>query len=258
MKRLRIFAKGNSDLTDPLFGCEDAAGSWGGLNELLRETGRGWRMRLVHETAIRSDALLATTGEVPPALADLPLAAPYDHACQFSARFFTEEADVYALSLQPDLNSRLMHHRASGRLFYPGTLQGDPAQLRGWLRTHCDPVPMSNVDSAIAAMGAVIDRLRQRTAAPVLLFNLSSVVPGDRSFALGEKGEPLPQRMRRFNLAAMELTRRAGVYIIDVDRVLAEAGAARLKLDAIRVNSAGCRLIGGEVLRVLDAIGVTD
>jgi hypothetical protein len=41
-----------------------------------------------------------------------------------------------------------------------------------------------------------------------------------------------------------------------VDRIVAEHGARRLKIDPIHFNAEGCRLVCEEVVRVLDDYGV--
>ena len=256
MSRLQIFLKGNSDIADALFGCEDAHGAWGGLNEAFRTAGITQRVRVVHETAIRSAALLATSGAVPDALSHLDMAWPYSAESQFSNRIFETAADAFVLSLQADLNGKLARHRASGALFSPHTLKGDQAALRAWLRAECDVLGLMSADEAMVDLGNVIDRIRARSAAPILLFNLSESIPGDRSYSLGSLAETLPMRIKRFNLAAMELTRRPGVYIVDVNRIVAEHGAKVLKLDAVRVNSIGSRLLAEEVLRIFAETGL--
>ena len=119
MPRLTIFAKGNSDVADSLFACEDRSGRWGGINEALRTRGSDWRIVLRHETLTRSDALLQAEGDIPEALRRLPFAWPYDAANQFSATLFSGSADAYVLSIQPDVTMKLARHKVTGRVFYP-------------------------------------------------------------------------------------------------------------------------------------------
>lgn len=259
MTRVRLFAKANSDVADALFGCTDMHGHWGGLNQHFRESGLPHRMRLFHETAIGSQALLAARGEVPEALCGLGMVATYSLASQFSTRVFDVAADAVVLSLQGDINVKLMRHKASGALFYPAALERPDAQTKAWLRAECEPVPPRPVAEAVADLGQVIDRIQAVWPAhPVLVFNLSEIVPGDRTFSFCGVEDSLARRIKQFNLAAMELTRRPGVALVDVNRILAERGALALKLDAVRVTSAGSALIAAEVARLLAKLGVIE
>jgi hypothetical protein len=43
--------------------------------------------------------------------------------------------------------------------------------------------------------------------------------------------------------------------VVDVDTVLARAGADRLKYDVAHLNAEGCRVVAGEVVRILEDIG---
>ena len=63
-------------------------------------------------------------------------------------------------------------------------------------------------------------------------------------------------RIRRFNLGLADLSERTGVSIIDVDSLLARAGADRLKLDALHLTAEGYRLVAEEVVRVLEDLGL--
>jgi hypothetical protein len=71
MARLVLFAKGNLDLRDSLHSL--IIGDqllWNGLNEIVRARFPGTTIRLRHETWTRSDALLASAGDVPLELAE--------------------------------------------------------------------------------------------------------------------------------------------------------------------------------------------
>jgi hypothetical protein len=70
--------------------------------------------------------------------------------------------------------------------------------------------------------------------------------------------ESLSTRIRRFNLALVELSRETGVSIVDVDRIVACGGAEALKLDATHLTAEGCRAVAEEVLRILRDYGLMD
>jgi hypothetical protein len=251
MARLTVFAKGNSDVADSLFFCSDAGASWGGINEALRVQGSNVRVRLRHETFIRSDALAAAQGGMPPALAHLVFEWPYTANDQFGAGFFDDPADANVLSIQPDVTMKLLRHRASGALFYPGTPQKISKDLMPWLRAECDMMPLMDAGEALKSWKAVVARLRIRSAAPILFYNLSTVAPGDVLANYRGLGPTLTTRIKEFNLALVALSAETGVYIVDVDRLAARHGADALKLDSVRLNTKGSGLVADEVIRIL-------
>jgi hypothetical protein len=255
MPRLTIFAKGNSDVADSFFACEDRSGRWGGLNEALRTRGSDWRVLLRHETLTRSDAVLQSDGDIPEALRHLPFAWPYDAANQFSGTLFNGSADAYVLSIQPDVTMKLVRHRATGRVFYPGAPNRTPSEFRAWLKAECEVAPLLTPVESRDNFKAIVARLRQCSDAPILIFNLSTVLPGDGAYLYRGIENALATRIKRFNLAVVELSEETGVLIVDVDRLVARAGADRLKLDSVRLNAEGSRLVSEEVLRMLNAAG---
>jgi len=258
LSRLTIFAKGNLDVRDALHSLRlGGALAWNGLNQVLRERSSGDVVRLRHETWTRSDALLAATGVTPASLSERALdLGAHTAAVQFSDALFSAEADAFVLSIQPDINVQLLRHRQEGYLFYPNDWRSWPQEDRDWLRANFTPEPFLDVDSAIANLAQIVGRLRSRSAAPILIFNVSSVVPGEDLHDYMGMDEPASVRIKRFNLGLIALSRQTGVSIIDVDRIVAQGGADRLKLDAGHLTAAGCEAVAREVVRVLEDYGV--
>lgn len=258
MQRLTIFAKGNLDLRDTLHSLKLGGGvRWNGINEVLRPLGGVARVR--HETFTRSDALLAADGTIPAVLAERPLPlGAYPLASQFAPALFEAEADAYALSIQPDVNVYLVRHRREGFLFYANEWTDWPAADQAWLRAHFTPEPPLSLQASMANFVRIVERLRARSAAPILIYNLSSVAPGDQVHAYAGLDETLSTRIRRFNLALVELSQQTDVSIIDVDAVVARGGADRLKYDLLHLTAEGCRAVAEEVARVLADLGALD
>ncbi|HTI01916.1 MAG TPA: SGNH/GDSL hydrolase family protein [Acidisoma sp.] len=257
-KRLTIFAKGNVDLHDSLHSCVIAGElRWNGINEVVRRSHPGTLARLKHETWTRSDALLQADGVVPPELAERSLSlGSYPLASQFSTALFNTDADVFVLSIMPDAATCLLKHRRSGFLFYPGETAGWNAEDRNWLKTDFESSPLMDVTSSLANLERIVDRIRSRSDAPILVYNLSPIVPGPIVHTLQGLGETFATRIRRFNLALADLSETTGISIIDVDEILARAGADRLKVDAMHLAPEAYRLIAEEVLRVMEDLGV--
>lgn len=257
MQRLTILAKGNADVAASLHMLrEDGTVTWNGINEALRQRGEATRARVVHETMARSDAWLASSGEVPAALAqrELPLGA-YPPAMQFSSRAWEAAADVVVLSIQPDVMNRLVRHRGDGHLLYPHDVDRWPEGERTSLGECYEPVPPLTPEQSMAGIEQIVVRLRQVGDPAILVFNMSPFVPGELLHSHAGIAETLGNRIRRFNLALCDLSRRTGISIVDVERILAGAGAERLKLDAVSFTAEGCRLVAEEVVRVLGELG---
>ncbi len=259
--RLTLFIKGNLDVHDSLHSCRIGGQLvWNGVNEIARERSPDLRLRVRHETWTRSDALLSASGQIPDELEArrLPLGA-YPAPSQFSTALFEATADVYVLSILPDLatGTGLVRHRDTGFLLYAADCTSWPIEDRDWLRASFTAVPPLDAAASMANFTTIIARLRAKTSAPILIYNVSPVIPGDTTHCYQGLGETYSRRIRRFNLALTDLSEQTGISIIDVDTIIARAGAERLKLDAIHLAPEGYRLVAEEVLRVLDDLRLT-
>jgi hypothetical protein len=253
LHRLNIFAKGNLDLRDTLYALKSGGETlWNGINGLVRAQFPWQSMRVQHELWTRSDALLQSDGTIPKELAErnLPL-EPYMVETQFSQAVFEANADVYVLSLQPDVATSLVRHKRDDYLFYPHEWRRWSEPDRLWLRDNFTKLPLLDVKTSMENLSRIVARIRQRTAAPILVYNLSAVVPGEAIHCHSGLDEIFSTRIRRFNLALVELSRESAISVIDVDGIIARGGADRLKFDAMHLTADGCRLVAEEVVRVL-------
>jgi len=257
LKRLNLFAKGNLDVRDSLHSLRlGGEVRWNGINSLARERGLDATIRVRHEVSIGSEALAQADGTIPQAFAgrDLPLGA-YTLEAQFGQAVYTAGADAYVLSIQPDIQMTPARHRRDGFLFQAqGRNDWQQADL-DWLRADFEPAGLSEPEPALAAFEAVIERLRGAGAAPILVYNMSSVVPGETIHCHAGWEDLLSTRIRTFNLGLVELSQRTGISIIDVDRIVAEHGQRAMKLDTTHLTEQGCRAVAEEVLRVLGDYG---
>ncbi|HLJ20573.1 MAG TPA: SGNH/GDSL hydrolase family protein [Stellaceae bacterium] len=258
--RLTLFAKGNLDLRDTLHSLRlGGALAWNGVGEVVRARFPDWSIRVRHETLTRTDALLAATGEPPEELVGrgLDLGA-YPPESQFSRAFFETDADAFLLSLQSDVTTTLRRRRGTGWLLYPEGLATWSGADQTWLEAAFDRDGPLTVEASMAALEAIVARRRAISAAPILIYNLSPFVPGEWLHAHQGLEDILSTRIRRYNLGLIELSQRTGISIVDVEAVLARAGAERLKLDALHLSAEGCRLVAEEVVRVLEDLGLFD
>jgi len=258
--RLTLFAKGNHDVHDSLHSQRlRGVVEWNGINEIVRERHPGWSVRVRHETCARFDQLAAATGAIPPAFAGRSLdLGNYGLSHQFGDALFTTSADAVVLSLQPDVYFHMARHRSAGFVFHPENWRAWSDADRQWLRATFEPAPLLDVATSMRHLEAVVARLRAQRDVPVLVYNLSSVVPGDTVHNYAGLGETLSLRIRRYNLALCELSQRIGISVIDVDAIVAQVGVANAKLDARHLRAEGARRVAAEVVRVLDDLGCFD
>jgi GDSL-like Lipase/Acylhydrolase family len=260
VRRVTLFAKANVDVHDSLHSCRLGGElAWNGINDALRATGRPVTIRLRHETMTRSDALLRGPYEVPVEIKqrNLPLGA-YPAQSQFSSAIFDTAADAIIFSIQPDVASGMVQHKSDGYLIYPNEVTNWSVEDRTWLKTQFEPVPRLSPADAVANFRSIIDRIREKSEAPILIYNLSPIIPNESVHCYLGLSETLSTRIRKFNLALVELSEETGISIVDVDSIIARQGADELKIDAMHLTPAGYRLVAHEVIRLLDELGLFD
>jgi hypothetical protein len=258
LRRLNIFAKGNVDVHDSLHSCRIGGELlWNGINGIVRDR-CGAVVRLRHETWTRSDAILLADGSVPKEVAERELTlGPYPTHSQFSAALFeSDEADAFVLSILGETATTILKQNEKGFLFYPAELEQWSSVDRDWLKRDFTRLELLDVETSMRNLRGIIERIRQRSESPILVYNVSSVVPGETIHCLQGLGEIYSTRCRRFNLGLAELSEDLGISIVDVDSILARAGADKLKIDAMHLTADGYRLVAEEVVRILVDLGV--
>lgn len=260
MKRLTIFAKGNVDIHDSLHSCRIGGELlWNGINDVLRTTHSAVTARVRHETMTRSDALLHSPGTVPEALEQKNLAlGAYPAPSQFSRKIFESSADAIVLSVQSDVASGMMRHKTEGYFFYPSEAPSWPATGKTWLNAEFEPLKRLSVSDSMTNLAAIVDRIRTTSEAPILIYNLSPIIPLETIHCYLGISETLSTRIRRFNLGLAELSEQTGVSIVDVDSIVARHGADALKIDAMHLTPKGYELVAKEVVRILDDLGLLE
>lgn len=252
MRRLNIFAKGNVDVHDSLHSCRIGGEVlWNGINDTARRHGATVRLR--HETWTRSDAILHADGNVPAELTNRTLQlGSYPFQSQFSnALFKNNTADAYVFSILGETATSLVRHNQGGFLFYPADSDKWAAADRDWLRSDFTRLDLLDVDTSMQNLRTMIDRIREHSEAPILVYNVSPIVPGETVHCLQGLGETYATRCRRFNLGLAGISEDLGISIVDVDSILARAGADRLKIDAMHLTPEGYQLVAEEVARIL-------
>jgi hypothetical protein len=235
---------------------------WNGLNQALREAGVSAVARVRHETAVGFDFIPlpgSAPVELPAGTAELFGAeSAYPVERQHRSALFDGPSDLVVLSLQPEvMNTRLMH-RASGVSLLSEDVRGWDAARRqqleaAWRKSGAIPLAQS-----MAALERLLDAIALELQAPVLIYNLCPILPGEKAHSYLGAADALALRIRRFNLALAELSTRRDFSIVDVERISAGAGAESLKVDQLHFTAAGWRLIAEEVLRIAGERGLLD
>lgn len=260
---LRVFAKGNVDVRDSLLWSKvNGVLQWNGINEVLRKRHPGVLAKVRHETCTRLD-LIPLPGELPgrevPAEVALRLPAgshPIDR--QQRTTMFDEPTDVVILSLQSAATNALVRHRRDGWLLLPDDFEGWEPGARSYLQQECEFAGLADLDETMQRLEQLAIAAEERLGAQVLVYNLSPVTPGEVTHCWLGAEDSLSLRVRRFNLALAELSARIGFSIVDVDRIVACAGADRLKVDLFHLTAEGWRLLAEEVVRILEDRGCLD
>jgi hypothetical protein len=257
--RLTLFAKGNVDVHDSLHSCRIGGEvRWNGINEALR--GRSNTVvRLRHETWTRSDAILEAGGVVPVEIAERQLAlGSYPAQSQFGVTLFGNTADAIVLSILGETATTLVKHNQTGFLFYPAEPENWSEADRNWLKSDFTRTELLDVATSMGHLRRIINRIRERTEVPILIYNVCSIIPGETVHSLQGLGEIYSTRCRRFNLGLAELSEELGFSIVDVDSIIGRAGADHYKIDAMHLTPDGYRLVAEEVVRVLEDLGLIE
>lgn len=261
-RMLRLFARGNVDVRDTLLWSKvGGVVEWNGINELLRTRRPGTLFKIRHETCARLD-LLPLPGETLPAPpAEVACALPnggHPIARQHTTSLFDDPYDVVVLSIQSAATNALVRHRRDGWLMLPDDLPSWDAASRAFLRDECENAGLIPLETAMQRLEALVLSIEERLGAHVLVFNLSPITPGERIHCWTGTADSLSLRTRRFNVALADLSAKLGFSIVDVDRVVACAGAEKTKVDLFHLNPTGWRLVADEVIHVLEERGAFD
>jgi hypothetical protein len=259
---IRIFARGNVDVKDSLLWSRVGGEvQWNGINEVLRERHRGTVAKVRHETCARLD-LIPLPGETLDAPPDdvarrLPSRA-HPIEAQHRTSLFDAPVDAVVLSLQSAVNNSLVRHRRDGWLMLPDDYDSWDAASQAFLAAECENAGLASLEDTMSRLEMLAEAIEEKLGAPLLVYNLSPVVPGESTHCWLGAEDSLSLRVRRFNLALAELSARLGFSVVDVERVVACAGAGRIKIDLVHLTAEGWRLVAEEVVRILESRGCLD
>jgi hypothetical protein len=141
---------------------------------------------------------------------------------------------VVVLSLVPNIIRSVYRHREHGFLVDPGALwlnrvdeaMGDQAKFE-WIREHFTSVGRLTLDEFTSLFTRLVTVVKEKTGAHLLVTNVLTVEPGDRTHSFQLRKAPQSLRRRQFCIRLAELSRELDFHIVDVDRVLKRHGITR-------------------------------
>lgn len=138
------------------------------------------------------------------------------------------------LSLGPDFIRTLYRHREHGFFVDPGGWWFNAGMsnvlkdlsVATWFREQFESVGRTSVEDFASNFAVVVAHLRERSNAPVLVYNVLTIEPGSSTHNYQLVKHSMAKRAREFNLALVELSRKLDLSIVDVDRALKRAGVS--------------------------------
>lgn len=119
--------------------------------------------------------------------------------------------------------------------------------------------PEEAVQGVRADLVAVVDAIKQKLGAHVLVANASTIDPADVTHNYhGLAEDPVPLRVHRLVHMLVRVSHDEGISIVDVDRLIAEMGAADHVEAAMAYSPAACAAIASEVVRIIEDYGFLD
>jgi hypothetical protein len=139
---------------------------------------------------------------------------------------------VVVLHIGMDATRTVYRHRQHGFLVDPGgawlqsidVVLGD-IQKVAWFRKNFESIGMITVNAFLENYTKIINHLR-RAGAKILVLNTLTIEPGNLTHNYQISKYPHARRLREFNIALWELSRKLDFAVVDVDRILKCAGTS--------------------------------
>lgn len=236
---LRLYAQAAADTTLALTGLPDLVAA---------RYGKRFHLALISEPGIPATVLGQAAAET-----DLPDEPP-PGVLAAADGLWRGAPDVVILSLLPDLCYPLWQNSRTGRLV-TASLEDTDVRRAQLAQAHYNAAGLTTAAQFQTALIGLIQAIKERLDAHVLVFNASSIVPGDTTYRFYQQPDTLAVRIHKFNLALIDVSVAEGISIIDVDRLVADAGGVQQVLAPLTYGPAAHQALAREVLRVLEDIG---
>jgi hypothetical protein len=172
--------------------------------------------------------------------------------------------DIIIFSIGPDVVRSLYRHKEYGFLVDPGgywlnrsmeEVLSDPSAAI-WFKKNFVKEGKVSVETFAANIERLVNLLKQKTDAIILILNVLTVEPGSRTHNYQLIPDAHEIRRREFSLALVELSRTLDFYLADVDRALKKAGLRDTQMDFAHYPDEVYPYIGREVFRILQDLAV--
>lgn len=167
------------------------------------------------------------------------------------------------LSIAPDIGRVAYRHKRHSLIVDPGSAWLEKAVDRflsklsaaEWFRNNFTSIGLMSVETSMKNFSRIIDEVRSRTNAQVLIMNVLGPEPRGEVHTYQLVRDPMVSRRREFSIALTELSKRKDFSIIDLNRTYQRAGIAD-HLDWMHPHPSKHSAVGGELFRILREIGV--
>lgn len=228
------------------------------LNQFREKFGNTFEAELHYEPALNVRLLQQQLEDrpFPASLQEQNLTGPYYQA-QFQTWMTDQNPGVIILSIEPDLCNPLWEHKTERYCFSPepGWEQSWTESQRNWLKTEFDPGGQISPSHYQSALEALVEEYYKRWDAAVLVLNASTLDPNDNIYTYRGVEDTLPLRTNQFNLALLRVSMETGISIVDVDRLVGEAGASHV-LQSLRYSKEVYKTILQEIIRIIEDLGL--
>lgn len=171
---------------------------------------------------------------------------------------------VVILSIAADVVRTLYRHREHGFLVDPGgwwlnrsigNVLPDLGVAR-WFQKDFQSVGRIGLEAFVENLTRIVTLLKERVGAPILVFTMLTVEPGNPTHNYQFVRKPHWLRRREFYLALVELSRKLDFHIVDVDRILKTVGILETQVDFGHYPIQAYRPLAEETFRILRELRV--
>ncbi len=266
-KPIGIYMKGSCDLAS-IFACTPI------IHEVLDGTCCIHREGLISDA--RSDLLLqAVDGvdeeQVAPVVEKLELEPEFYFQPRFLDPTFSVPGvdiefpkSVVILSIAADVVRTVYRHKEHGYLVDPGGWWLNRSidnvlpdlDVAEWFQQNFETTGRIPLEQFVENFARIITLLKERVGAPILVFNMLTVEPGNPTHNYQFVRNPHWLRRREFYLALVELSRTHDFHIVDVDRILKSVGILETQVDFGHFPMQAYQPMAEEAFRILRELEV--
>jgi hypothetical protein len=230
------------------------------LNQFRKTFGQKFEPIIHAESAFNIKLLLQQLENrpFPSSLKEQNLYSPY-YLAHFQNRLANKKPDVIVLSIEPDLNQPLYHHKSEDFCFSPepNWEQHWSDSQKAWLNREFEQVGLTDPNQYERDLLALVNAYRENWNSAVLILNASTIDPNDKIYTYRGLEDHLPLRINLFNLALLRVSMQAGVSIVDIDRLVAEVGAKHV-IKPLQYSDEVATIINQEIVRIIADLGLAE